>query len=105
AMLGRLGEAGVIHGYRAVDIDPDALDEPGLILGVDLPGSHAVVTVPAGCAASLRVPLLSCVTRHSARPPGGLMVPEPAHWLSWGTAWDPAAEFPDSSVGEAWRLW
>ena len=38
---------GLITGLAPADLDSD-LDRPGLILGADLPGPHAVLTVPGG---------------------------------------------------------
>lgn len=82
AMLSGLAVRGVIAGYRAVPLEPELLEAPGLILGVQLPGPHAVVTVPG--------------------PQQGLGF---ARWLSWGHVFDPGAEWPDAAVEEAWELW
>lgn len=100
AMLLQLGERGIIAGFAPVDIEPEALDEPGLILGVSLPGPHAVVTVPALLPAL--IPFSRSVTAWSRRPAVTL---GSARWLSWGTTWDPATGFPDAITEEAWRIW
>lgn len=57
AALETLAVLGLITGYGPADLDDPA---PGLILGADLPGPHAVLTVPGGW------------------------------WWSWGDLYDPA---------------
>lgn len=44
--LEMLATLGVITGFGAADLDAEPV--PGLILGLDLPGPHAVVTAPGG---------------------------------------------------------
>lgn len=45
AALEALAVLGLITGFAPADLDDDS---PGLILGIDLPGPHAVLTVPGG---------------------------------------------------------
>ena len=42
-----LGILGLITGFAPADLDSD-LSRPGLVLGVDLPGPHALLTTPDG---------------------------------------------------------
>jgi hypothetical protein len=45
AALEMLAAAGLISGFAPADLDDDS---PALILGVSLPGPHAVLTIPGG---------------------------------------------------------
>lgn len=55
----------------------DEADEPGLVLGLDLPGPHTVLTAAAS--------------------------PHSIAWLTWGETCDPDT-FPAAVIEEAWRL-
>jgi len=66
-----------VAGHLLTRTAPDSNTAPGhpaLILGVDLPGPHAVTVAPDGC------------------------------WVSWGQHYDPAESFPDAVIEEAWLV-